>query len=102
MSKAANIRLVLLCMVTHWFFAIPRYVNQPLPLPPPSGNTKYRISPEMSDGMNVIRQPMSTSALMVMRFMTNLRSYEDCAGKNIFRNPAYVISMNSNPVLVKY
>jgi hypothetical protein len=34
--------------------------------------------------------------------MINLRSYEDCAGKNIFRNPAYVISMNSNPVLVKY
>jgi hypothetical protein len=77
-------------MVTHWFFAIPRYVNQPLPLPPPSGNTKYRTSPEMSDGMNVIRQPMSTSALMVMRFMINLRSYEDCAGKNIFRNPAYL------------
>ena len=97
-KRAAKIRLVLLCMVTHWFFAIPRYVIQPLPRPPPSGNTKYRTSPEISDGMNVIRQPMSTSALMVMRFMINLRSYEDCAGKNIFRNPAYVISMYSNPV----
>ena len=99
-KRAANIRLVLLCIVTHWFFAIPRYVNQPLPRPPPSGNTRYRTSPETSDGMKVIRQPMSTSALMVMRFMINLRSYLDCAGKNIFRNPAYVISMHSNPVLV--
>ena len=98
-NKAANIRLVLLCMVTHWFFAIPRYVIQPLPLPPPSGNMKYRISPETSDGMNMIRQPMSTSALMVMRFMKNLISYQDCAGKKIFSaNPAYVIPILSNPV----
>jgi hypothetical protein len=78
-EQGRKIRLVLLCMVTQWFFAIPRYVNQPLPRPPPSGNTKYRTSPETSDGMNVIRQPMSTSALMVIRFIWN-PSYQ------VFRN----------------
>jgi len=53
--------------------------------------------------MNVIRQPMSTSALMVMRFMKNLICYQDCAGKKYFpANPAYVISIHSNPVFVKY
>jgi hypothetical protein len=81
---------------------MPRYVNQPLPRPLPSGNTRYRTSPETSDGMNMIRQPMSTSALMVMRFMKNLRSYQECAGNNISGNPAHVISIHSNPVLVKY
>jgi len=68
MSRAANIRLELLCIVTHWFLGIPRYVIQPFPRPPPSGNTKYNTRPEISDGMNVIRQPMSTRALTVMRF----------------------------------
>ena len=32
---------------------------------------KYRTSPEISDGMKVIRQPMSMSALMVIRFIWN-------------------------------
>jgi len=30
--------------------------------------------------------------------MKNLISYQDCAGNNIFRESAYVISMHSNPV----
>ena len=82
-------------MVVHWFFAIPRYVNQLLPLPPPSGNMKYRISPETSDGMNMIRQPMSTSALMVMRFMKKTLDLIRIVLAKIFSgNPAYVISMH--------
>jgi len=67
--RAENIRLQLLCMVTHWLRVIPRYVDHPLPRPPPEGRTKYRTSPETSDGMNVIRHPISTSALMVIRFI---------------------------------
>jgi len=71
MSRAAKIKLELLCMVTHWLRAIPRYSAQPLPLPPPDGRTKYRTSPETSDGTNMIRQPMSTSAFIVMRFVSD-------------------------------
>ncbi len=37
--------------------------------PPPEGRTKYRISPETREGMKVIRHPISTSALMVIRFI---------------------------------
>jgi len=48
---------------------MPRYVVQPLPGPPPEGRTKYRTSPEIRDGMKVIRHPISTSALMVIRFI---------------------------------
>ena len=44
-NSAANKRLELLCMVTHWLRAMLRYVVQPLPGPPPEGRTKYRTSP---------------------------------------------------------
>jgi len=40
--------------------------DQLFPRPPPDGRTRYRTSPEMSDGMKVIRQPISTMALMVI------------------------------------
>jgi hypothetical protein len=46
MSRAVNIRSELLCIVTHWFLGIPRYVIQPLPRPPPSGNARYNTRPE--------------------------------------------------------
>jgi hypothetical protein len=68
-NRAANIKLVLLCMVTHWLRVIPRYVDQLLPRPPPEGRTKYKTSPEIRDGIKVMRHPISTSALMVIRFI---------------------------------
>jgi hypothetical protein len=46
-----------------------RYVLQPLHRPPPEGRTKYKTSPEIRDGMKLIRLPISTSALMIIRFL---------------------------------
>ena len=69
MSSAAKIRLMELCNIIHWLRLMPRYSIHPVPLPPPEGNTNKSTSPEISDGINVIRQEMSTSAFIAMRFM---------------------------------
>jgi hypothetical protein len=74
MSNAVKARLVKLCIVTHWFRAIPGQVAPPLPRPPPSGRTRNNTSPEISDGMNVIRQPISTRALTDAFHGESLRS----------------------------
>jgi len=64
--KAANKRLVTLCMFSHWLLGMFRYNDQLFPLPPPEGRTRYSTSPEMSEGMKVTRQPISTRALIVI------------------------------------
>jgi hypothetical protein len=44
-NRAANIKLVLLCMVTHWLRVTPRYVDQPLPRPTTGGENKIQDKP---------------------------------------------------------
>ena len=45
-------------------------IGCPVSAPPDAdGRNKYNTSPEINEGMNVIRQPISTSALMVTRFI---------------------------------
>ena len=74
-------------MVTHWFFAIPRYVNQLLPLPPPF--RKHRNTGQVTGNKRWDEGYQATyvhSCVDSDAFhLEYLISYQEGTGNNIFR-----------------